>query len=107
MKVFEYTGIQILEKYNFSKEDAEAFLEIIKEAKSDDLATKGDIIRLEKEISNNSKEIIEIKKDIAEIKKDTRTLEVKIESTKNQLVIWMVSVMFAMTTLFTIVVKLL
>lgn len=98
MKSFEFTAIRILEKYNFSREDAEAFLESIKEAKSEDNATKGDIMRLEKEIAD-------IKKEISEIKKDTRMLEVKIESVKNQLIIWVFGIMFAMAGLIIGVLK--
>lgn len=112
MSVLQFTGIQLLEKYNFSREDASAFMEVIKESNSDDIATKLDILRLENRIINVEKEIIEIKKEITEIKKeiseirkDTRNLEVKIESTKNQLVIWMISVMFAMTTFFALIIK--
>lgn len=99
MKTFEFTAIRILEKYNFSREDAETFLETIKEAKSDDVATKADILRLEKEIE-------EIRKEISEIKKDTRMLEVKIESVKNQLIIWVFGIMFAMAGLIIGVLKL-
>ncbi|MDX2191464.1 MAG: hypothetical protein SFY32_16540 [Bacteroidota bacterium] len=103
IKCVEYTAINILQKYNFSKEDAEAFLETFKEAKSDDLATKADILRLEKEIA-------EIKKntqiEFAEIKKDIRILEVKIESTKNQLIIWLTGIIFASTGLIIGVLKL-
>jgi len=49
-------------------------LEVMKEAKSEDNATKTDILRLGKEI--------------AEIKRDIRALDVKSESVKNQLIIW-------------------
>ncbi|MDX2188592.1 MAG: hypothetical protein SFY32_01900 [Bacteroidota bacterium] len=91
MKSFEYTAINILQKYNFSKEDAEAFLETIKEAKSEDTATKTDILHLEKEI--------------AEIKKDIRNLDVKIETSKNQLMIWLTGVIFAMAGLIIGVLK--
>jgi septal ring factor EnvC (AmiA/AmiB activator) len=98
MRSYEFTAIKILEKYHFTKEDAEAFLETIKEAKSEDLATKADILRLEKEIN-------EIKKEINEIKKDIRLLDVKIESTKNQLVIWVFGIMFAMSGLIIGVLK--
>ncbi|MDX2189595.1 MAG: hypothetical protein SFY32_07010 [Bacteroidota bacterium] len=105
MKTFEFTAIRILEKYNFSREDAEAFLETIKDAKSDDVATKVDILRLEKEISEIKKEINEIKKETSEIQEDTRMLEVKIESVKNQLIIWVFGIMFAMAGLIIGVLK--
>lgn len=36
MKSYECTAVNILQKYSFSKEDAEAFLETIKEAKLED-----------------------------------------------------------------------
>jgi outer membrane protein TolC len=99
MKSYEFTAIKILEKYHFSKEDAEAFLETIKEAKSEDLATKVDILRAEGKIAQIEKEIIEIKKEI-------RLLDVKIESVKNQLVIWVFGIMFAMSGLIIGVLKL-
>ena len=98
MKSFEYTAIKILEKYNFSREDAEAFLETIKEAKTEDVATKGDVLEIKSDIAR-------IEKEIAEIKKDTRMLEVKIESVKNQLIIWVFSIMFGMAGLIIGVLK--
>ncbi|MDX2195932.1 MAG: hypothetical protein NW207_05900 [Cytophagales bacterium] len=105
MKSFEFTALRILEKYHFTREDAEAFLESIKEAKSDDVATKADILRLEKEINDIKKEITEIKKEISEIRKDTRMPEVKIESVKNQLIVWVFGIMFAMAGLIIAVLK--
>ena len=98
MKSFELTAIQILEKYHFSREDAEAFLEVIKEAKSEDVSTKGDIFRLEKQISDNTLSIKTMERDI-------RSLEVKIESVKNQLILWVFSIMFAMAGLIVGVLK--
>jgi peptidoglycan hydrolase CwlO-like protein len=99
MKSYEFTAIKILEKYHFSKEDAEAFLETIKEAKSEDLATKVDILRAEGKIT-------QIEKEINEIKKEIRLLDVKIESVKNQLVIWVFGIMFAMSGLIIGILKL-
>ncbi|MDX2190137.1 MAG: hypothetical protein SFY32_09750 [Bacteroidota bacterium] len=116
MKSFEFTAIKIFEKYNFSREDAEALVETIKEAKSDETATKtdiqliiadmhrmessakSDIIKLEKEIAN-------INKEIADIKKDIRLLDVKIESVKNQIILWVFSIMFGMAGLIIGVLK--
>ena len=68
MRTFEFAALQILEKYHFSRADAEAFLETIKEAKSDDLATKTDVLRLEKEITEIKREISDIKKETVELK---------------------------------------
>lgn len=98
MKSFEFTALQIFEKYHFSSEDAEAMLEVIKEAKSEDNATKGDILRLEREIA-------EIKRDVKSLEKEIRTLDVKIESVKNQLIIWTFSIMFGMAGLIIGVLK--
>lgn len=98
MKSYEFTAIKIFEKYSFSREDAEALVETIKEAKSEELATKMDMLKLEKEIN-------EIKKDINEIKKDIRLLDVKIETSKNSLVLWVFSIMFAMSGLIIGVLK--
>lgn len=94
----EFTAIKIFEKYSFSREDAEALLESIKEAKSEDLASKMDILKIEKKIT-------EIEKKITEIEKDIRLLDVKIESSKNTLIVWMISIMFAMAGLIIGVLK--
>ncbi|MFN0047945.1 MAG: hypothetical protein ACKVOU_02340 [Cytophagales bacterium] len=91
-KSLEFTAIRILEKYNFSREDAKAFLETIKEAKSDDRATKANILLLPK--------------DIAEIKKDIGILVVKIESSKNQIIIRVFGIMVAMAGLMIAILKL-
>jgi len=48
-----------LQKYNFSREDAEAFLETIKEAKSEDNATKVDVKIVEEWIIIVGKEILQ------------------------------------------------
>lgn len=88
MRSYEFTAVNILQKYNFSREDAEAFLETIKEAKSEDNATKGDIKNIEERIILIEKEIQEVKKEIQEIKKDIRLLDVKIESSKSETIKW-------------------
>jgi hypothetical protein len=69
MKSYEFTVFNILQKYQFSREDAEAFLETIKEAKSDETATKTDILKLEAKIT--------------QIEKDIRMFDVRVESVKN------------------------
>lgn len=105
MKSYEFTAIKIFEKYSFSREDAEALVETIKEAKSEELDTKMDMLKLEKEINEIKKDINEIKKEVNEIKKDIRLLDVKIETSKNSLVLWVFSIMFAMSGLIIGVLK--
>ena len=88
MKSYEFTAVNILQKYNFTKEDAEAFLETIKEAKQEDNASKSDIKRVEERIVLIDKEIDILKKDILDLRRDIRQLDVKIESSKNETLRW-------------------
>ena len=95
IKSFEFTAIKIFEKYHFSREDAEALVESIKEAKSDENASKIDILRLEAKISKIEERISSTDIDIKTIERDIRALDVKIESVKNQLIIWVFAINFA------------
>lgn len=42
MKTLEFKAYDILQKYSFSKEDAETLIEYMKEASKEEVATKSD-----------------------------------------------------------------
>ena len=48
MKSLEFKAYDILQKYSFTKEDADAFLDYIKTASKDEVATKRDIDEVNK-----------------------------------------------------------
>lgn len=57
MKTLEFKAYDILQKYNFSKEDAEALIEYMKEASREEIATKKDINKIESELDKVRSEI--------------------------------------------------
>ncbi|MFN0047766.1 MAG: hypothetical protein ACKVOU_01435 [Cytophagales bacterium] len=101
--MFDFTAIKIFEKYNFSREDAEALVETIKEAKSGENATKSDLLDLRTELKY---EIKKIEERILMIERDIRNLDVKIESVKNQLIVWVFTINFTVAGLIIAVIKL-
>ncbi|MBY0424146.1 MAG: cytochrome P450 [Cytophagales bacterium] len=96
MKSLEFKAYDILQKYNFSKEDAEALIEYMKEASKEEVATKKDIESL--------------KNDIAFLKHDAEILrsEFKIANsdTKSSMIQWMAGLMIGQIALIFSIFKL-
>ncbi len=90
MKNLEFTAFENLQKSGFTREDAEAFIEYIKTASRDEVATKKDIERLEKRMDK-----LESKFETLEIKFEN--LEIKIEASADRvtakLIQWMATFM--------------
>ncbi len=96
MKSLEFKAYDILQKYNFSKEDAEALIEYMKEASKEEVATK--------------KDIEELKKDIGFLKNDSEKLraEFKIANadTKSSMIQWIAGLMIGQIALIFSIFKL-
>ena len=102
MKSYEFTAVNILQKYHFSREDAEAFLETIKEAKSEDNATKGDIKMVQADIKKIEERILIIERDIKAIES---RLEVKIQESKLDIIKWVLLFLAGQTAIILGVIK--
>ncbi len=93
MKSLEFKAYDILQKYSFTKEDADAFLDYIKTASKDEVATKRDIDEVNKRI-----EKLEMKVDALE-----ENLILKIEAmaykTQSVMAMWMVGALLGQTGL--------
>lgn len=72
MKTLEFKAYDILQKYSFSKEDAEALIEYMKEASKEEVATKSDFQILNKRMDNFDNELklirMEVKNAVLEVK---------------------------------------
>ncbi|MDX2191133.1 MAG: hypothetical protein SFY32_14830 [Bacteroidota bacterium] len=93
MKTLEFKAYDILQKYNFSKEDAEALIEYMKEASKEEVATKKDVEQIYKRFDSIDHEFNMIR---AEIK-------ISINETKSSIIQWICGLLIGqMAVIFSI-----
>lgn len=93
MKNLEFRAFEILKRHSFTQEDVEAFLDFVREAKTDVIATKKDLTDLEIKLDKQSNALVlEVTNLISELKSDIR--QGQLDNVK-----WMVGMILGQTGL--------
>lgn len=100
MKTLEFKAYDILQKYNFSKEDAESLIEYMKEASKEEVATKKDISEVKMEMGL-------LRKDMAvDMEKIRAEFKIANSETKASMIQWMCGLMIGQIALIFSIFKL-